>query len=366
MAAVPMVVPAEPPRPRTPSTCPAACSSRASCATPRAAASIASPRSPACCSVARLVPAAAKTRSRDTSGGKPGGPSTPASRTSTGTFAATSRSRTNATSVPLVSSVPIKRTAMGLSLFGTGKAACLYDYYREVPGTAKVENAVSSRPTACNNAATGFRPARDSHALHLPIRSSVCSGDGPPSLDGGALRGARRPRRDHVDHPVRAVGLAVYLGRSLGRESVEGGGAGLQARGEGPGRGEGAGRDHSPHDKPRAAHDRLPPLSWYRRPPRIRHALRDREGLAAGRHLCGCVRPAGDANCGGISLCQGLRAGGSHQGRGLEKSWRDQAGPPLHAPLLPCSRGNVRLARRCRPRSSQRPPPKAQAQALGR
>src|SRR5262249_48126106 len=73
------------------------------------------PRSPACCSAPRLTPAAAKTRSRDTSAGKAGGPSTPASRTSTGTPAAVRRSRTKATSFPLVSRVPISRTAMCLS-----------------------------------------------------------------------------------------------------------------------------------------------------------------------------------------------------------------------------------------------------------
>jgi hypothetical protein len=94
IAAVPMVVPADPPRLSTPDNLPCLCSSTATFATPAAASSTALPRSPVAFTCSWFAPAAEYIAARETSGSNAGGPITPASATSTGTPAAVSRSRT--------------------------------------------------------------------------------------------------------------------------------------------------------------------------------------------------------------------------------------------------------------------------------
>ncbi len=107
IAAVAIVVPAEPPRPRTPATSPRACASRVNRAAPSAAQVTASPRSAI---ASGAVPASAKICSRVTSGGTVGGASEPTSTSVVRTCHPSSRSRTKAASRPFVSRVANIRT----------------------------------------------------------------------------------------------------------------------------------------------------------------------------------------------------------------------------------------------------------------
>lgn len=79
MAAVPIVVPADPPMPITPNTRPSACARRIHTAAPAAAALTAFPRSPAAASACASYPAAEKIASRGTSALAVGGPTQPTS-----------------------------------------------------------------------------------------------------------------------------------------------------------------------------------------------------------------------------------------------------------------------------------------------
>src|SRR5215207_5341809 len=108
IAAVAIAVFPDPPAPSTPSIRPSACSRRASAAAASAIVPTAVPRS---VSEARSAPISPASSAAGMSGSSPcGGPAGPASATSTSTPASRSRARTNASSSPFVSSVPISRT----------------------------------------------------------------------------------------------------------------------------------------------------------------------------------------------------------------------------------------------------------------
>ena len=110
MAAVPIVVPADPPMASTPDTSPFACAILMSCAAPAAAVVTASPRSARAWTSASGTPASSNSRSRGMSASTAGGPIAPASTSVTGTPHDVSRPLMNAASTPLVSSVAIRKT----------------------------------------------------------------------------------------------------------------------------------------------------------------------------------------------------------------------------------------------------------------
>ena len=110
IAAVAMVVPADPPRPRMPDTSPRAYASRASLAAPAAAFVTASPRSALFRTASIVVPASSKIRSRDTSAVAAGVPSAPTSTRVTATPHDVRSTRTKSASRPFVSSVVKRKT----------------------------------------------------------------------------------------------------------------------------------------------------------------------------------------------------------------------------------------------------------------
>ena len=107
IAPAPISAPSAPPRQSAPCSSPASYSRRQTARTPSVIRSTAAPREPAARIPSRSSPAAAATSARGTSAGQPASPRIPVSITTGRAPSAVSRSRTYATSSPLVSRVPI-------------------------------------------------------------------------------------------------------------------------------------------------------------------------------------------------------------------------------------------------------------------
>src|SRR5580698_7288868 len=124
MAAVAMVVPADPPSAATPWMAPRAWSRFTITVAPSAMAVTLLPRSLSFCSAARSSFAAAATSACETSAAKSGLPSTPTSIIIVRSPALSMRSRRKANSSPLVSKVPISAMVLAVIALGFGQLAC--------------------------------------------------------------------------------------------------------------------------------------------------------------------------------------------------------------------------------------------------